>query len=121
MKNDKDYRRAYNKGRFCADSAVTAYFFPNRMSVNRLGITTGKKIGNAVVRNRARRIIRAAYRLNEDKFPIGFDVVFVARPGICEKKSTDIEKFINTRLIKEMDKPFKNLKNKNSKSSKKKI
>lgn len=108
IKSDKDYRKAYNKGRFCADGAITVYFLPNRMSYNRLGITTGKKIGNAVKRNRARRIIRAAYRLNEEKFPIGFDIVFVARPMIVDKKSTDIEGFINSRLLKEINKPFKN-------------
>lgn len=115
MKSDKDYRRAYNKGRFCADSALTAYFYPNKLPFNRLGITTGKKIGNAVKRNRARRIIRAAYRLCEEKFPIGFDVVFVARAGIDEKKSTDIEKFIKTRFLREISKPFE------SKNSGKKI
>lgn len=107
MKCDKDYRRAYNRGRFASCDAVTAYFFPNKLSVNRIGITTGKKIGNAVERNRARRIIKAAYRLNEEKFPIGYDVVFVARKDICGKKSTDIERFIKTRLLKEINKPFK--------------
>lgn len=106
MKSDKDYRRAYNKGKFCVNDAVTAYFYPNKLSLDRLGITTGKKIGNAVKRNRARRIIRAAYRECEKDFPIGYDVVFVARAGIEGKKSTDIEEFIRTRLLKEMAKPF---------------
>lgn len=106
MKSDKDYRRAYNKGKFCADSFVTAYFCPNKLGINRLGITTGKKIGNAVTRNRARRIIRAAYRFNEVKFSIGYDIVFVARAGIEDKKSTDIERFIRVRLLKDMAKPF---------------
>lgn len=116
MKSDKDYRRAYNKGKFCVDSAVTAYFYPNKLSYDRLGITTGKKIGNAVKRNRARRIIRAAYRECEKDIPIGYDIVFVARVGIDGKKSTDIEEFIKTRLLKEMAKPFeisKTGKNKN--------
>ena len=71
MKSDKDYRRAYKKGKFCVNDAVTAYFYPNKLSLDRLGITTGKKIGNAVKRNRARRIIRAAYRECEKDFPIG--------------------------------------------------
>lgn len=108
LKSDKDFRRAYKKGRFSANSIVTAYFFPNKLPVNRLGITTGKKIGNAVERNRARRIIRAAYRLNEINFPIGFDIVFVARPDIMNRKATEIEKFIKSRLLKEINKPFKN-------------
>ncbi len=110
MKNDKDFRRAYRKGKYCVNEAVTAYYLPNKLPINRLGITTGKKIGNAVKRNRARRIIRAAYRVKEEILPIGFDIVIVARPGIEGKKSTDIEKFISSRLVKEMNKPFKNKK-----------
>jgi len=110
MKSDRDYRRAYNKGKFCVDSSVTAYFYPNKLSYDRLGITTGKKIGNAVKRNRARRIIRAAYRECEKDIPIGYDIVFVARVGIDGKKSTDIEEFIRKRLLKEMAKPFENSK-----------
>ena len=103
MKDDKAFRRAYNKGRYCVNEAVSVYFLKNRTSENRLGITTGKKIGGAVERNRARRIIRAAYRSKETLFPIGIDIVFVARPAIVSKKSTDIESFIERRLVKEMN------------------
>ena len=67
-----------------------------------MGISVGKKNGCAVERNRIKRIIRAAYRLNEHKFPIGYDIVFAARKGINDKKSSDIEKFINNKLLKNM-------------------
>lgn len=68
-----------------------------------MGISVGKKQGNAVKRNRIKRIIRAAYRLNEDKFPIGYDIVFAGRNNISEKKTQDIESFINKRLLKKMN------------------
>lgn len=106
MKNDRDFRAVYKKGRYISCGEVTAYFLPNRMALNRLGITTGKKIGNAVCRNRARRIIRAAYRLSEEKFPIGYDIVFTARQGIDGKSSCDIERFIIKRLIPGINKSF---------------
>ncbi|WP_418849628.1 ribonuclease P protein component, partial [Ruminococcus sp.] len=93
------------KGRFCADSFVAAYFYPNGSPYNRLGITAGKKQGCAVTRNRIKRIVRAAYRLNEAEFPLGYDIVFVGRNDIGEKKTQDIERFIKKRLIKEMNKP----------------
>ena len=63
----------------------------NDLSVNRLGITVSKKIGNSVVRSRVKRIIKEAYRLHEDKFKIGYDFVIVARRAAKNKKSTDME------------------------------
>lgn len=79
----------------------------NGLPFNRIGITAGKKQGNAVERNRIKRIIRAAYRLNEVDFPIGYDIVFVGRNNIKEKKSGDIERFIKKKLIREMNRPPK--------------
>lgn len=115
MKSDKDFRKCYNKGRYVCNDAVTVYFLPNKLSFNRLGLTTSKKLGNAVERNRARRIMKAAYRITEEKFPIGYDFVFVARSKIIDKKSTDIEDFLNKKVIKQTEKPFENSKNKNKK------
>lgn len=103
LKDNKLFTRCFRKGNFVSCDFVTAYFIPNKSAYNRLGISVGKKNGNAVERNRIKRIIRAAYRLNEDKFPIGYDIVFAARNNISEKKSTDIERFINTRLLKKMN------------------
>ena len=107
IKSNKDFMKVYKKGRFSANSLITVYFLPNRSPYNRIGITTSKKIGNAVQRNRARRIIRAAYRNTEKLFPIGFDIIFVARTDILNAKSTNIETFIKKRVLKEMNKTFK--------------
>ena len=84
---------------------IPGYFYPNGSPYNRLGITAGKKQGCAVTRNRIKRIVRAAYRLNEAEFPLGYDIVFVGRNDIGEKKTQDIERFIKKRLIREMNKP----------------
>lgn len=106
LKDNKAFQKCYRQGRYVVCGYVCAYFLPNRSPYNRLGITVTKKNGNAVVRNRIKRIIRAAYRLNEEKIPIGYDVVFVGRNDIAEKSSADIERFISGRLAKEMNKPF---------------
>lgn len=103
LKDNGGFLRCYRKGRRVGCKEVCVHFFPNRSPYNRLGITAGKKLGNAVTRNRVKRIIRAAYRNTEKAFPIGYDIVFVGREGIAEKSSTDIEQFINTRVIKEMN------------------
>lgn len=80
------------------------YYLNNRTPYNKLGITTSKKLGNAVVRNRARRMIRAAYRISESALPLGYDIVIVAREGVKDKKSTDIERFLKKRLTFDMKK-----------------
>ena len=62
-----------------ANGYLVFYARRNRTSTNRVGITVGKKLGHAVVRNRVRRRLREVYRLNEDKFQAGWDIVVVAR------------------------------------------
>ena len=65
-----------------------------------MGITTSKKIGNAVERNRARRIIRAAFRDNLPDIKGGYDLVFVARTRTKFLKSTDISAIMAKHLAK---------------------
>ena len=62
-----------------ANGYLVLYARKNRTDTNRVGITVGKKLGHAVVRNRVRRRLREVYRLNEDKFQPGWDIVVVAR------------------------------------------
>ena len=62
-----------------ADSYLVLYARHNRLGKNRVGYTVSKKLGHAVVRNRTRRRLREVYRLNEEKFTSGWDIVVVAR------------------------------------------
>ena len=62
-----------------ANGYLVLYARKNRTDTNRVGITVGKKLGHAVVRNRVRRRLREVYRLNEGKFQAGWDIVVVAR------------------------------------------
>lgn len=102
IKTNKEFSRAYKKGRYCVNDNVCVYYLKNSSPYNKLGITTPKKLGNAVTRNRARRIIRAAYRECEQYIPLGYDLVVVARNGIIDKKSSDITSFFMNRLINDM-------------------
>lgn len=106
LKDNGGFMRCYKKGRRVSCDWLCVHFFPNKTPYNRLGITAGKKLGNAVTRNRVKRIIRAAYRNSEKDIPIGYDIVFVGRNDIGQKKSCDVENFIKSRLIREMNKPF---------------
>ena len=78
LKLNHIFRRLYATQGF-ANGMLVLYARPNRLGGNRVGITTGKKLGHAVVRNRARRRLREVYRLNESLFKPGFDIVVVAR------------------------------------------
>ena len=78
LKLNHIFRRLYaTSGQ--ANGYFVMYARRNRSDINRIGITAGKKLGHAVVRNRIRRRLREIYRLNEDKFAPGWDIVVVAR------------------------------------------
>ncbi len=91
MKSNRDFSFLFKKGESVVNYAFVCYYKPRRAGKNRLGIVTGKKIGNAVKRNRSRRIIREAFRLFEpilkEKTDKRFDFVFVARAKTPTLKS----------------------------------
>lgn len=99
IKDNKDFVTLYKKGKYTAGKYVTIYYKKNKSGLTRLGITTGKKIGNAVVRSRCRRIIRAAYSACEDIFPKGYDYIITARSECCKARSTDIENFFRKKAV----------------------
>ncbi len=83
------YTRLYGKGKNVVSGTMVIYYRRNNLKINRLGLTSTKKIGCAVKRNRARRVIREAYRLLEDKLGTGYDIVIVART-----KATSVPMFV---------------------------
>lgn len=110
MKENKNFLNLYKKGRYIASDYTVIYVFPNGRPFNRLGITAGKKIGNAVCRNRAKRLIRLAYRLYEVQLPIGMDIVIVARKGILGIKSDVYCDYFRKCAVKEIDRNIRKLK-----------
>lgn len=78
LKLNHIFRRLYSTTGY-ANGYLVLYARRNRTQNNRVGITVGKKLGHAVVRNRVRRRLREVYRLNEGRFLPGWDIVVVAR------------------------------------------
>ncbi len=97
------FQRAYYRGKSCAKPALVVYALKNRVGICRVGITTSKKIGNAVQRNRSRRIIRAACQSVFRDYEItgNYDLVFVARGKTKYLKSTALEK-VMAECLKEI-------------------
>lgn len=98
IKENRDFRRTYNRGKSFVSPFVAVYINKNRLKKVRLGITTGKKIGNAVCRNRAKRVITAAFREVLPQISVGYDFVIVARTRILTAKSTDVAKSLRKIL-----------------------
>lgn len=98
LKQNSDFRRAYSRGKSFADPALVTYCVRNRAGICRVGITTSKKLGGAVERNRCRRIILAAYRSLLPECRGCFDLVFVARSRALKLKSTDLQRVMRRQL-----------------------
>ncbi len=90
LKENREFRRAYNRGKVFVTPHAVVYITKNRTGDVRLGITAGKKIGKAVKRNRAKRVITAAFSSVLPKIQNGLDFVIVARTRILKIKSTEL-------------------------------
>ena len=110
------YSKAYKKGKKAIAPTIAVYVLPDykkhalmkanpeKKYINRIGLTVGKKIGGAVQRNRAKRIIRHAYK-NIDtayKVKVGNLIVLVAREAIADKKTQDVEREM-LRALKKLE------------------
>ena len=90
LKLNKEFRRAYYRGKCEATPFFICYQVKNGGQGLRYGITTTKKVGNAVCRSRPRRLLRAAMRGIVDRFEPDCDYVFVARERILQAKSYQV-------------------------------
>lgn len=90
LNKNRDFIRAYRKGRSAVTPCIALYSTKNRRQINRVGITASKKIGQAVQRNRAKRVIREAYMLLKPQLKTGFDLVIVARTRTSFCKMQDV-------------------------------
>ena len=101
LKENKDFRRLYYQGKSQASSCVVTYVAKSRRNGVRIGITTSKKIGCAVERNSAKRVIRAAFSQLEERINGNYDFVFVAR--------TKTSKVKMQHVLEQMEQHFKAL------------
>jgi len=94
----EDFNRVYRYGKSAANHQFVLYGLARpgqKGTVNfRLGISASKKIGNAVVRNRMRRVIKEIVRLNKPIFPSGYDYILIVRKPAVEMTYQELEKSI---------------------------
>lgn len=92
IKKNHEFRRLYAKGRSAVMPSMVLYVRPNRQEQNRIGFTVTVKLGHAVVRNRVRRRLREVYRLHEDEFRSGLDLIVVARSRSVSASFAELER-----------------------------
>ena len=92
LKKHRDFQKVYSKKKSYANKYLVMYVLENHTDQNRLGISVSKKVGNSVVRHRLTRLIRESYRLQEERFGRGYDIVVIARVNAKGKNYHDIEK-----------------------------
>lgn len=91
LKKNHQFRFVYQNGRSYANKYLVMYVKENGMDKNRIGISVSKKVGNSVVRHRVTRLIRESYRLHENIFNSGLDIVIVARPSAAAVGFEEVE------------------------------
>lgn len=91
LKKNQDFRNVYENGKSYADKYLVMYVLENNKGINRLGISASKKVGNSVVRHRFARLVRESYRLHENIFNSGLDIVVVARKSAASVGFSEIE------------------------------
>jgi len=91
LQHGYEFRRVYEQGRkVIGRLAVVHVWEPPAPAGRRVGVVTSRRVGNAVARNRARRLLRAAYRLQKPKLKQNVDVVIVARQAINGRRCQDV-------------------------------
>ncbi len=101
IKQGRDFRRLRQSGQRLAVGCLIANWHRLLTAApSRLGVVTSSRIGGAVVRNRARRLLRETFRLHQHDLAAPVDLVLVARPSIAGKSLAEVERDFLTTLRK---------------------
>lgn len=91
LKKNKDFQVVYRNGKSYANKYLVMYVIENGLERNRIGISASKKVGNSVVRHHLARLIRENYRLLEENFQCGYDIIIVVRVSAKEITFADMK------------------------------
>ncbi len=94
LKKNEDFKKVYKQGKSKSNRYLVMYVTENNLGRNRVGISVSKKVGNSVVRHHLCRLIREGYRLQEEYFHIGYDMVFIVRVNAKDCTYKQIESAI---------------------------
>lgn len=107
IRKSAEFSRIYQGNVFVADGCLVIQALPNELGTTRMGISVSKKFGNAVVRNRWKRLIREAFRLQQHQIPSGMDLVVRPKRG-AKPVFTNVRQSMLTlsrRISKKLNRP----------------
>ena len=93
-----DFDRVFKRGRRLGGPRFVMIALPNGRLEHRLGIAASRKLGGAVVRNRARRLLRESFRRQELTGDVGFDLVIVVRTDLAGCTQAEVDREFRERL-----------------------
>lgn len=91
LRNSIQFSNVYKNGRSKANKYLIMYILENNTEYNRLGISVSKKVGNSVIRHRIKRLLKESYRLQENMFNSGLDIVVIARGSASSISFNDMD------------------------------
>ena len=98
LRRKSDFSTIYNKGKSVGDRYVVLFYRKNNLPYNRLAYLASKKVGNAVKRNRARRLLKESVRLTNLELPTGYDYIIIARNTITNAKCAEVKRSFESAL-----------------------
>jgi ribonuclease P protein component len=100
LRKQEDFTRLYKNGKSSGSRYLVLLYRKNGLPYNRKAFLASKKVGNSVCRNRARRLMKEAFRHTEEALPIGYDFLLIARHSILEVKEDSVEKSLRSIFSK---------------------
>jgi ribonuclease P protein component len=94
LRQERDFARLRRDGKAYHSRYMLLSVMPNGLTHNRYGLITGKQLGNAVTRNRVRRLLRESLRLLHPRLRVGFDMVLVARQAVVEEPFGTVQRIL---------------------------
>lgn len=92
LRQRKEFQTVYRFGRSYANRCLVIYVFPSEELAGKVGFAAGKKLGNAVVRNRVKRLLRESYRLHRERIRPGIALLLMGRHALVGEKCPVAEK-----------------------------
>ena len=100
LRKRTDFSVIYNKGKSLGERYIVLFYRKNELPYSRTAFLASKKVGNAVERNRARRLMKESLRTTQVTLPEGYDYIFIARNTINNRKCADVKKSIEAAIKK---------------------